>query len=261
MKEYFVKIYNSRYFWIHLAKADLKYKFRRSKLGILWTFLNPLFLTLLMTIVFGTVFNIPYGEYAPYILSGLTVWELLTSSVIAGGNAILVGDAYIRQFNHPISIYPLKGALVNIVSFLIANISLIIWLLFSNPENIILGLVTLPLTTILYFLIAWPIVIIASFINTKYRDYPQVMALVMQALWYVSPVFFRGDMFQKSVQLKNFFYNNPITHILNLVREPFLYGKLPSAMDYGHVIVLILVLSIFAIVKIKKNEKDIIFYL
>lgn len=261
MKKYLIKVYNARYFWIHLANSDLKYKFRRSKLGILWTILNPLLLTLLMTMVFGTVFNVSYGQYAPYILSGLIAWELITNSVIAGGSSILAGEAYIRQFDHPIVIYPLKTALVNTVSFLLGNIGLIGWIIFSYPENIILGIITLPLTTLLYFFVSWPIVIIASFINTKYRDYPQIMALVMQGLWYISPVFFQGEMFRTNKYLKDFFEWNPITHILNLVREPFLYGRLPSYNDYLYMIVIILVLFLFAILKIRKHEKEIIFYL
>lgn len=261
MKEYFLKIYQTRYFWIHLSKADLKYKFRRSKLGILWTLLNPLLLTVLMTVVFGTVFKMSYLDYAPYILSGLVVWELLSNSVIAGGNAILSGETYIRQCSHPVSIYPLKSAIVYTISFLIGIIGVIIWVLFSAPQNIILGILTLPLTTIMYFFLSWPTVIIASFINTKYRDYPQVMALIIQALWYVSPVFFKDKMFKSSALLEKFFNMNPITHILNLVREPFLYGKLPSTSSYLYVLLIIVILTLVAHIYIKKNEKDIIFYL
>lgn len=261
MKNYIDKIYSTRYFWLHLAKAELKYKFRRSKLGILWTFVNPLLLTLLMTIVFGTVFGMSYTDYAPYILSGLIVWELLTVSVIGGGNSFLTAEPYIRQCSHPIVIYPLKSALVNTGSFFIAINALIIWMLFVAPQNIILGIMTLPLTIVLYFLLSWGIVCTASFINTKFRDYPQVMALVMQVLWYVSPVFFRREMFTSNEYLKILFNLNPVTHILSLVREPFLYGKLPSAMNYLYTMIIIIIVWSVAIINIRRQEREIIFYL
>lgn len=261
MREYLKRIFNSRYFWLHLARAELKYKFRRSKLGILWTFLNPLLLTLLMSIVFGTVFKISINEYAPYILSGLIVWEMIVSSVVAASSSIIVSEPYIRQFNHPVSIYPLKAALVYIISFLIASFALSLWVLFLNPKNLFIGFISLPFTIILYFLIIWPICIISSLIGTKYRDYPQVMALVMQALWYVSPVFFKSDMFERNKYVYEFFKINPITHILNLLRFPFLYGKVPSICSYIIVIVIIMILFFIAIIFIKKYEKHIIFYL
>jgi len=261
LNETILKIYKTRYFWFHLVRAELKNKFRRSKLGILWTFMNPLLLTLLMSIVFGAVFKMEFAEYSPYVLSGLIVWELISSSFIGGGHAIMSGEQYIRQFNHPILIYTLKSALVYTISFLIAMTALVIWIIIKSPQHILLGIASLPITILLYFLMSWAITTIAGYTNTKYRDYPQVMALVIQAVWYVSPVFFMKDMFASNKALKNLFDYNPITHILALIREPFLYGKFPSSIDYLFTIISIIILMFVAAWINKKNQKNVIFYL
>ncbi|GGG63322.1 ABC transporter permease [Paenibacillus radicis (ex Gao et al. 2016)] len=261
MNENLIKVYRTRYFWLHLARAELKNKFRRSKLGILWTFMNPLLLTLLMSTVFGTVFNMSFTDYAPYVLSGLIVWELISSSFIGGGYSILTGEQYIRQFNHPIIIYTLRSALVFTTTFAIAMTSLIIWMLFMNPENVVVGLVTLPLTTVLYFFLSWAITTIAGFTNAKYRDYPQVMALVIQAVWYVSPVFFKKEMFTSNPALELFFSLNPITHILALVREPLLNGSMPTLNNYLFTVVTIVILAFVAAWINKNNQNKVIFYL
>jgi len=75
MKDYLKRIYEARYFWFHLSKMDLKNKFRRSKLGILWVSATPLGLMLIVTLIFGTVFNEDVATYAPYVLSGLLFLE------------------------------------------------------------------------------------------------------------------------------------------------------------------------------------------
>lgn len=261
MNGYLKKIYKTRFFWAHLARAELNNKFRRSKLGILWSFMNPLLLTLLMSTVFGTVFNMSFVDYAPYVLSGLIVWELISASFIGGGMSIMTGEQYIRQFNHPIIIYTLKSAIVYVVTFCIAMASLIIWMLFMYPENVIIGLVTLPLTSLIYFFMSWSITTIAGYTNVKYRDYPQVIALVIQAVWYVSPVFFKKEMFTSNPTLEKLLHLNPITHILALVREPFLYGKMPSWSNYAFTIASIFVLMAIAIWINKKNQDKVIFYL
>ncbi|CAM2939166.1 ABC transporter permease [Paenibacillus sediminis] len=261
MSEYIKKIYQTRYFWSYLVRAELKNKFRRSKLGIFWTFLNPLLLTALMSTVFGVVFKMSFSDYAPYVLSGLIVWELISSSFIGGGHSIMSGEQYIRQFNHPVLIYTLKTALVFTITFIIAMASLALWVVFIEPQNIILGIVTLPLTTLLYFLLSWAITTIAGFVNAKYRDYPQVMALVIQAVWYVSPVFFKREMFISSPTLATAFYLNPITHILNLVRNPFLNGIMPSFSDYFFTIITIVIFAFIAGVLNKRNQHKVIFYL
>lgn len=261
MKEYWQKIYKTRYFWSHLARCELKARFRRSKLGLLWTVLQPLFLTMIMAAVFSTVFRQPLGEYAVYILSGIVVWNLVSASIVTGGNSILSAEQYIRQFNHPVTIYSLRSAVLNIVTFLIEMIALAIWVLFSKPSNLLMGIITLPLTTVLYFVLSWSCTTIAGFSNCKYRDYPQIMALCMQALWYMSPVMFQKQVFESNEKLYLLYECNPVTHVLNLVRNPMLYGKLPRAIDYGYTLVLIIVCVGWAYVINKNNAKKIIFYL
>ncbi|KAA8996589.1 ABC transporter permease [Paenibacillus spiritus] len=261
MGEYIVKIFQTRYFWSHLVRAELKNKFRRSKLGILWTFLNPLLLTALMSTVFGVVFKMTFSDYAPYVLSGLIVWDLISASFIGGGYSIMTGEQYIRQFNHPIVIYTLKSALVSTITFVIAMASLVLWILFANPQNILIGLISLPLSVFLFFFLSWAIITIAGYSNAKYRDYPQVMALVIQAVWYVSPVFFKREMFTSSPLLEKAFYYNPITHILNLIRNPFLQGVMPSASDYTFTLITILMFGVIAVFVNNKNKDKVIFYL
>ena len=258
---YIKRIYEARFFWIHLARIELKNKFRRSKLGILWTFVSPLCLTLIMSVVFATAFHVELAEYAPYILSGILCWEVFSGSFVGGSYAIVSNDAYIRQFSHPITIYTLKSAIVITVSFMISLIAITIWMLFKSPVNLLIAAFTLPMTVFIYFVFAWSGTTIAAFICTKYRDYPQLAPLVLQTLWYVSPVFFQENMFEAVPILHTWFNLNPITHMLMLIRKPFLYGELPSTANYLFSIVFVALIAFLAIRIAKKDSKDIIFYI
>lgn len=261
MRQYIQKLYDSRYFWSHLARIELKNKFRRSKLGILWTFVSPLCLTAIMSVVFATAFQTDLASYAPYILSGILCWDVFSNAFVGGSYSIISNDAYIRQFSHPITIYTLKSAIVYTISFLIALTALVIWILFVSPANILMALFSLPLTICLFFVLAWAGTTISAFTATKYRDYPQLIPLILQTLWYVSPVFFQKEMFQSVPALEIWFQINPITHMLQLVRAPFLDGVLPTLVDYLFSFGFVGVLAIFAYFKNKHDAKDIIFYI
>lgn len=261
MKAYLEKIYNARFFWLHLARMELKNKFRRSKLGILWTFVNPLCLTIIMSIVFSAVFDQEIISYAPYILSGLLVWDVISSAFIGGSGLIIQNDPFIRQFNHPITIYTLKSSLVYIVSFLLASISLYIWTIISNPGYLVIGIISLPVTCAFYFFLAWGGSTIAAYTNTKYRDYPQMVSLILQTIWYVSPVFLQESMFRQNELLYLWFQWNPLTHILALVREPFLHGHFPELTNYLMAFLTISIIDLIAVSINKKNARDIIFYI
>lgn len=261
MKEYWNKIYKTRYFWSHLAMNDLVSRFRRSKLGILWTVIQPLFLTIILSVVFGVVFNQPLGEYSMYILSGIVVWDMMQASVVGGGNSLFGSEQYIRQFNHPITIYTLRYSLLNITIFLLESIALVIWVLFFQPENLILAFFTAPLTILLYFPMIWGLSTIAGYSGAKYRDYPQIMLLVMQMLYYLSPVFFKQEMFMSSPVLTLLLECNPITHILNLLRAPFVYMQMPALRDYLFVLATDIVIVLWAVRVNRNNSKKVIFYL
>ena len=146
LRQYLMRIYGARYFLIHVVRWDLKYKFRRSKLGILWTVLQPLLLTLIMGAVFSYVFQQDMKTYAPYILSGTLVWEIIQNAFITNSTSFVAAEAYIRQYAHPIALYPLRAAMVSMSTFFIASIALLAWSAILDPENILLALLSLPPT-------------------------------------------------------------------------------------------------------------------
>ena len=231
MRNYLNKLYDARYFWMHLARIELKNKFRRSKLGILWIFVSPLCLTAIMSVVFATAFHVDIASYAPYILSGILCWEVFSGGFIGGSYGFISNDAYIRQFNHPVTIYTLKSAIVITISFLISLIALAVWILFLSPFHLLLAVFTLPTT------------------------------LILQTLWYVSPVFFQKEMFDNSEILSAWFHLNPITHVLQLIRAPFLEGRLPGIFDYLMSFALVGIIALFAVYMNRKSARDIIFYI
>lgn len=259
MRNYIKGLWDSRFFWLHLAKAELKYKFRRSYLGLLWTVINPLILMVMITIIFGNLFEIPMGDFAPYVFSGIIVWQFLHGTAINGCNSLIVSEAYIKQCPHPMSIYPLKTTLVEIATFVIAIQGLYLWMLFSNPVNLWLGILTLPITVICLTLIGWPLAVLTSSINLKYRDFAQLLVIALQLVWYMSPVFFKADMF-KAKNLAALLEYNPVTHILNLIRAPLLYGTLPSFVDFAYIFGSIIFLSILAIWRMSRVERTLVYY-
>jgi lipopolysaccharide transport system permease protein len=259
MVTYLKDIWAARYFFTYLASAELKYKFRRSKLGLLWTMINPLVLTVMMSFIFGNLLKMDMRDYSPYIFSGLIVWEFMAGSVIGGCNSLLASEPYIKQYRHPFAIYPLKTTLINASTFLIALGGLSLWILVTKPMNLLFGLVSLPISLVCLVILGWPIATLTAFTNLKYRDFAQIAALGMQLLWYMSPVFFKPEMF-RSAHLEFIFDYNPVTHILNLVRAPMLYGKFPTLVDYAFVLGTAAVFYILAALRIRSSEKGLIYY-
>ncbi len=260
IKQYVKRIGKTKFFLVHLVKWDIKYKFRGSKIGVLWTVLQPLLLTLIIATIFGFVFHQEMGEYSPYILSGLLVWDVINGAVVTNSYSFLQAETYIRQYSHPVIIYPLRASLVSMATFFIAFSAFLVWMLFLHPQNVPIGLISLPLTCIFYFIMSWSVSVISSHLHIRFRDYPYIMNLVMQVLWYFSPVFFKRDMFLSNKALRITFQLNPVTQVLNLIRTPFFDGCFAPLWSYCYVGLLAVICVIIAWNVNRKCERNVIFY-
>lgn len=260
MTGYFKRIYSVRYFWWSLVNAELRNKYRRSSLGLLWSLLYPFMITLLLVYVFGSIFKQSVMDLIPYIYTGFIIWDVISGSFLYGSSSIISAEAYIKQFSHPLAIYSLKQTLVLIINALISGIGVFAWCAIVKPQNIPIMLMSLPATILLLFLLSWSVTTFSGIINTKFRDYQQMISLVVQALWFISPVYFETKVFLNA-NLGHLVYYNPIARILNLVRAPFLYGTFPSMVDYLYVIGTIAVAFIIDVILIKTSEKELIFYI
>ena len=260
MAEYLENIWNSRYFWTHLAMADLRSKWRRSFFGILWSIIQPLGLTILLAVVFGRIFKTDIAKYAPYILSGVIVWDYISSTAVGGALAFVQADAYIKQSRHPLAIYSLRTALANLMVMAMASLGLIGWVLIVLPKNFgfcwLAALMIIPVAG----LICWPMATCLAYIGTRFRDLPHALGLILQAMWFVSPIYLDAQMLRNG-GLHALVDYNPIYHILQIVRAPLLQGEWPTPENFAYCAATFVVMSLLAWQIGRRAEAKIIFYL
>lgn len=260
MAEYLGNIWNSRYFWTHLAMSDLRSKWRRSFFGIFWSIIQPLGLTVLLAVVFGKIFKTDIVSYAPYILSGVIVWDYVASTAIGGSLAFVQADAYIKQSRHPLAIYTLRTALANLIVLAMASLSLFAWALIVLPQNFGLCWLAALLIFPIVGLICWPMTTCLAYIGTRFRDLPHALGLILQALWFVSPIYFDAQIFRNG-GLNALVDYNPIYHVLQIVRAPLLQGQWPTWENFAYCVATFVVMSIMAWQIGRRAEEKIIFYL
>lgn len=257
---YFSRIAKTHYFWTHLVFSDLRAKYRRSFLGIAWALLHPLSLTLLLGFVMSRVFDTPFQGYAPYILSGLIIWEFITTSAVTGCHAFINAESYIRQVSHPLAIYSLRSSLTCFANLCVAMLGLFAYVLAWAPSHFNLCALSLLLAFPLLFSIGWALATITAYIATCFRDFSQMIVILLQALWYISPVFFLPSVFEGG-KIRFLLDYNPVYHLLCLFRAPLLYGELPTPTNYLFAIGTTVALGTLAAALGKTTEKKVIFYL
>ena len=87
--------------------------------------------------------------------------------------------------------------LANLAVLLIASVAMFAWAAIVHWDRIgIVWISALSLYPIL-ILIAWPLVTLLAYIGSRFRDLPNVLALVLQSVWFISPVYFEAAMFRR----------------------------------------------------------------
>ena len=106
----------------------------------------------------------------------------------------------------------------------------------------------------------WTIATCLAFFATRFRDVPHALGLLLQALWFVSPVYFEADVFHKAGLAALVDYN-PIYHILQILRAPLLSGQWPTSTNLLFALAVPGVFGLLASGLARALERRVIFYL
>jgi lipopolysaccharide transport system permease protein len=258
MTAYIHSIWSARFFLLSLVKYDLNTRYRRSILGIGWSLLQPIGMTIVLCTVFHRLFGLDITEFGPFLLAGLAFWGFFTNATTAGCQCYFQAEAYMRQYPAPPAIYPLRATLSSMFHlFMALGIVLIATWVLKGFQNLTV-LATLFPTLLLLLIFGWSVATLAALANTHFSDSQHLIELGLQALFYMTPIIYPPEML-KSKGLGWLVSMNPISSILELIRQPVLYGELPSAGAVQISIVLVGTLFGVASLALFKLQKQLVF--
>lgn len=235
-----------------LIARDFKTKYKRSILGIFWSFLNPLLTMLVQYVVFSTLFKSDIPNFALYLLIGIVCFNFfneastmaLTSIV---GNAALITKVYVPKY-----IYPVSRVLSSTVNLLLSLIPLFAVMLFTRAA-VRPALLLLPFG--LFCLLAFSLGV-GMFLATTmvfFRD-TQFLWGVVSMLWmYITPIFYPESIIPESIM--PLYKCNPLYHIVRFIRIIMMDGVSPEPKAYC-LCLLASLIPLFIGVFIFKKQQD-----
>lgn len=262
MVAHFSAIWSCRYFWLSLVKIDLRTRYRRSIIGIGWSLLRPVALTIILCAVFRRLFHRPdVWQFAPYVLAGLACWDYVVNATKQGCQCFFQGESYIRQHPAPVAIYPLRIALGETVHFLIALLVVLALAWYVNGFSNVPALASLVLTLPLLFALAWSVALLAGFANVYFQDTQHLCDVGFQILFYATPIIYDPQDLGAGRLQWLVTHCNPLVPVLRLIREPILYGQFPSLESYAAATFAVTLLAGLAFLTCGRLQKQLIFHL
>ena len=217
---------------VMFVKRDFKTMYKQTILGPLWIIINPLMTTLMFTIVFGNIANIPTDGMPQIVfyMLGTTVWTYFSScltktSSTFTGNAAIFGKVYFPRLVTPIS--TVISGLINFgVQFLMFLGFMAYFMIKGSPIEPNLWILITPLLLVQLAALALGFGIIISSMTTKYRDLAVLVTFGVQLWMYATPVVYPAS--QIGGKLKTLMMLNPVSPIVESFRYAFLgSGSIP----------------------------------
>lgn len=219
-----------------LTRREVTGRYRGSYLGIVWSFVNPLLLLCIYTVVFRYILDARatghpeegWADFALMLFSALVVFNIFAECLSRAPTLIQMNANYVTKVVFPLELLPLTTILGSLVHLFIGFVALILTTLITRSGHLHATVALWPLLLVPITLWALGITWIVSALGAFLRDLNEVMAAVTQILMYASAVFYPLSRVPPNIQVILRF--NPLVFFCEQSRNLVAWGE---GMDWG----------------------------
>lgn len=231
MKEILAAIWSYRHFIVSSIRNDLRSRFARSKLGALWMVLQPLAQVAIYALVLSRIMaaKLPGIDnryaYVIYLMAGMIAWSLFAEVVTRSLTVFVDSGNLMKKMAFPRVCLPIiigGSSLVNNLLLLVTTVG--VFLLIGHPPT--LAMLWLPLLIGINLAFGLGLGLILGVLNVFVRDVAQVMTVVLQLMFWLTPVVYMPSIIPE--RLRAILEFNPMMHMVVAFQSVLLYGRAPG---------------------------------
>jgi len=209
-----------------LVIRDLKVKYQRSLLGLIWTLLNPLMTVAILVAVFSYVIRIPIEHYWAFLISGFFVWNFI-SQVLYNTTTLLSSHAALsRSVYFPREILVLSAAISKLVEFLVEIGIVLVVLALFHYHSVPASLILLPVLIVIQVILAAGLMFPLAVLSVLFYDVQHALPILITSIFYLTPVFYPASLIPEG--MRPFYYINPFVSLLSLYQTVLYEAAWPS---------------------------------
>ncbi len=244
-----------------LVRRDFKTKYKRSVLGVLWSFLNPLLMMSVQYIVFSTIFrSAAIPDFAVYLMLGIVLFNFFSESSTMGLSAITTNASLINKAYVPKYIYPLCKVISSLINLGFSLIPL-------TAVILVRGVAITPYYFLLLYVLvcmlifSFGISLFLSALMVFFRDIQFLWGVILTVWTYITPLFYDANALGFSEKLMSVYRLNPLYQFITFARTIVLNGASPDLFAFIACAVSALVALLIGCFVFAKTQKKFVLYL
>ncbi|MCX6891221.1 MAG: ABC transporter permease [Verrucomicrobia bacterium] len=205
---------------------DFVAQYKQTILGPLWHLLQPLFTTILFTLIFGRIAKLPTDNIPPmlFYMAGITAWTYFSECLNRTSTTFLTNASIFGKVYFPRLCVPLSVVISNLIKFAIQFALFLGFLAFfwmkGAPIHPNISILLTPILLLMMAALGLGTGIIVSALTTKYRDLQVLVTFGVQLAMYATPVIYPLSMFPNSARW--IIVVTPMAPIIEAFRYAFL---------------------------------------
>lgn len=246
------------YLLSQLIIRDFKVKYKRSILGIFWSFLNPLLMMSVQYIVFSNIFKFDIPNYALYLLIGIVMFSFFVDATTNGMGSIVTNSSLITKVYVPKYIFPVSKVFSTSINLILSIIPLFVVMFITNI-SLTSVIIFLPYFIIMLIFFTIGISLILATFMVFFRDMQFLWGVFANIWMYATPIIYPITILPDFVQ-KLMIYN-PLYHYINAVRIIIIDGQIPNINIFAYSFIYTLVILIIGSVIFKRAQNRFALYI
>lgn len=227
------KIVLQRHLIWNFVVRDLKSRYVGSFMGFFWSVIHPLVLLLSYSFVFSVIFRVERNlrgtdSFPLFLFCGILPWLYFQETVVRSCHSVVEQGNLIRKTLFPSEILPVTVVIANLITHLIGFAMLFLLLLFEGTIG--WAALALPVFFVLLMVLSLGLGWLVAALQVFLRDTAQILAVLMVAWFWFTPVFYQVDMVPDG--LRPWIRVNPMTHVVESYRSILLENQLPDLRSF-----------------------------
>lgn len=203
-----------------MTLTDFKLRYQGSVLGYLWSLMRPIFMFLVLYLVFVVFFDVGDGvpHFEIYLLLGIVLWTFFTEVTGNGLTAIVSRGELLRKISIPRYLLVLSVSVSAFINLLLNLMVVFVFALVSHVD-FSWSVLLLPVLIIELYAFSLALAFILSALYVKYRDMSHIWEIIIQAAFYATPIVY--PMSRAPDEFKSIILSSPLAQVIQDARYIF----------------------------------------
>ena len=249
-----ISLWTKKTLIFHLSIMEIKMRYKESFLSFLWVILEPLFMFIILYVVFSNIREPREENFAIYLISGIIFYHLFTKGTMTGLTSIRNNQGILKSLAINKNIFPII-AVTTTTLLLIVEIGIFFGIMSFVSFVPSWTLIMMPFVIILLLVLILGLSYLLSVLYVKIPDIQPIWTILMYALLFVSPIFWSID--QANDTLLTIQQINPLGQIIELSHK-IVFNEVPIIEDWIKTSLIVSTILIVGYAFFRKFEKTIV---